>query len=100
MFRPPAAGAIGADDVTSKPEVPLDRVRHGFIARGNPTLLTGQGEARETTLLSALPGLRGAGGPGRSGRPGRRARHRGRPRGAETIAGSGMAQGFSMAVCF
>src|SRR4051812_609342 len=62
MSRLPAAGEIGADDLTSKPEEPLDRVGHGFVARGNLTLLTGQWKAGETTLLSALPGLRVAGG--------------------------------------
>jgi hypothetical protein len=62
MFRLPAAGAIGADDSTSKPEGPLDWVGHGFVARGNLTLLTGQWKAGETALLSVLLGLRVAGG--------------------------------------
>ena len=59
---PAAAGAIGADDITSKPEGPLDWIGRGFVARGNLTLLTGQGKAGETTSLSALLGLRVAGG--------------------------------------
>jgi hypothetical protein len=62
MFRPPAAGAIGADDIPSKPEGPLDWVWHGFVAPGNLTLLTGPWKAGKTTLLSALLSLRVAGG--------------------------------------
>ena len=62
MFRPAAAGAIGADDVTSEPEGPPDWIGHGFIARGNLTLLTSPWKAGKTTLLSVLLGLRVAGG--------------------------------------
>src|SRR4051812_7783175 len=62
MFRPPAAGEIWADDITSKPEEPLDWIWHGFIAPGNLTLLTSQWKAGKTTLLSVLLGLRVAGG--------------------------------------
>jgi hypothetical protein len=51
----------------------LDWLWHGYVARGQVTLLTGQWKVGKTTLLAALLGRMGVGGvlAGRAVRPGR-----------------------------
>jgi hypothetical protein len=59
--------------VTAIAPQPLERLWHGFVARGNLNLLTSQWKAGKTTLLSLLLSRRKEGGPlaGLAVRPGK-----------------------------
>src|SRR5262245_31098618 len=58
----PAFHTLSHEDLTRTADTPVSWLWHGYLARGDISLLTGQWKCGKTPLLSALLGRLGTGG--------------------------------------